>query len=174
MSLPPLATCEDNPPCAKLCYARKFHTGFAAHTAGKQWDSNWELYQSDPDRYFASITDQLSGYKNIKLFRWHVGGDIPDQNYIDGMYYLSKKIWWIDFLAYTRRDWALPYSTKNLKIVRSLWLGEVDSERDRRDLKYPWFKVLPKGEPATCQGGCDRCAVCWYLKPGTGMTVNLH
>jgi len=174
VSLPPLLTCVENPPCAELCYARKFHTGFARHTAGVKWDHNLEAYRSDPVQYFNSIIEQLRNNLNIRLFRWHVGGDIPDQIYLEGMYHVSREIRHIDFLAYTRRDWAVPASGINFNVIRSLWLEEKDDEEERKSLPYPWFKVVPKGEPATCTGNCDRCARCWHLKPGEGITVNLH
>jgi len=104
VSLPPLVSCVDNPPCAELCYARKFHAGFARHTAGVKWDQNYDFYLEHPNGYFMDIHEQLYRKKNISLFRWHVGGDIPDKNYFMGMENLAELLLRISFLAYTRRD----------------------------------------------------------------------
>jgi len=169
VSLPPVITCEINPPCAEKCYAKKFYSGFAAHKVAPLWDANYAAYLYSPDEYFESIISQLSIMKNHRLFRWHVSGDIVDSRYLEGMIEVSNAIASMDFLAFTRRSWAFGRQSKNLNIVRSLWLTDPVA-----DPYYPWLKVIPKGVTATCTGSCSSCGDCWHLEGGEGRTVNLH
>jgi len=189
VSLPPLVTCVDNPPCATLCYARKAYEGYAAATAGLAWRDNLMFYLSDPSGYFNAIIEALARKRpqvgsEPRYFRWHVGGDIPDEAYFDGMHKVAALLPGWRFLAYTRRPWAwsadykytLGQMPENLRIIRSLWLTDpVD------DPTHPWFKVHAKGEalPTTstsqpCSGSCSECKLCWSLKPGHGVHIELH
>ncbi len=174
VSLPPVLTCEKNPPCHDLCYARKYYERGIFKATQQSWDNNLEFYTSDADGYFSQITDFLLHNKNLRLFRWHVSGDIVDMDYFKGMILVAKYNPSIDFLAYTRRSYALEKTMHNLNVVRSLWLEEIDNPAERASLSYPWFKVVPKDAEATCSGDCNSCAICWHLNPGQGMTVNLH
>jgi hypothetical protein len=129
------------------------------------------FYQTDPAGYFDAIETWLRHRRKLPgYFRWHVSGDMPDQDYLRRMVTLAQGLPAIRFLAYTRRDY--PYTgdySPNLVLVKSLWLDENHAVKH-----MPWFKVLPAHVPASCPGSCTHCHTCWYLNPGQGVTINLH
>ena len=185
VSLPPIVTCVPKPPCAGLCYARKAYDGYARTSCKPAWDENLAFYKADPHGYFDAIIQTLAHMKRTedrRYFRWHVGGDIPDEAYLDGMYKVAYLMPGWNFLAYSRRPYAWTHAQgseeiagpRNLRVLRSLW---IDS--DGIDHQHPWFKVLLPNEPVPkgmdlCSGSCATCKRCWHLEPGQGMAIYLH
>lgn len=173
ISLPPIETCVDDPPCAKLCYARKAYERYSRNVAGVAWRENLRIYREDPERYFAEIAAYLEEHR-VSFFRWHVGGDIPDESYFAGMLGLADAFPDTQFLAFSRRPWSWGRHGKygTLVVVRSVWLT------DTYDPKWPSFIVRPKDEllePATaCLGSCASCKACWFMQPGDVRFIHLH
>lgn len=178
ISLPPLVTCIDNPPCAAKCYARKAYEGYAAHTCGPAWDENLAEYKADAASYFGQITRFLHQHPQTTHFRWHVSGDIPDAVYYSYMLAVAVMNPTVKFLCYSRKSFLLPPPfgaiPANFTMLRSIWLDEVDPEL----YKGRWFKVVPKDVPIdpalACPGRCDKCYACWNLKAGEGRVIHLH
>lgn len=170
VSLPPIRTCVRNPPCAKDCYARRAYDGYGRATTRPAWDENLRFYRKNPYGYFTSIVEYLWEHK-AKYFRWHVGGDIPSQDYYRGMQAVATLCPDVKFLAYSRRQWAWGREPENLIVLRSYWLGEPLG-------KEAGFVVVPKDEPIplelACIGRCSDCHVCWNLAPGEKRVIHLH
>lgn len=171
VSLPPLQTCVENPPCAKLCYARKAYEVYAKSTAAPAWDENLAYYKADRIGYFGDIGRYIER-KKPPYFRWHVGGDIPDTNYLHHMTNLAWEYPETNFLAYSRRPWAWGRRAENFIVLRSYWIDEPISQE-------AGFKVVPKGVPiyppdAVCPGSCVDCKECWHLDDGDVRFIHVH
>jgi hypothetical protein len=115
--------------------------------------------------------------RNIKYFRFHVGGDIPNQQYYDLMVMTAKVCPDIKFLTYTKK-YDLDFGTPpdNLSIVISTWPGWDLPPKECADL--PWSYVQDNTEDRvmnaiTCPGLCESCRVCWDLKR-LGKNVEFH
>lgn len=175
LNLPPLVTCIENPPCAKLCYARRAYEGYAQNTCKPAWDGNLRLWQESIPLFQQALDAWLAKYKPA-YFRWHASGDIPDRDYWRMMLRVAIKNPETRFLCYSKRSYAWSDAEHiayipNLRILQSLWIGEHDY-----DLFHPWFRVLSKDDPAepTCPGSCSNCLICWHLLTGEGRMIRLH
>jgi hypothetical protein len=168
VSLPPIITCPDNAPCAKLCYARKMFEGYSRHAVGKTWTNNLLVYKDDPIQYFDEIKWFLQ--KNPpRYFRYHVGGDIPDDKYFTGMVDLAEEFPHTFFLAFTRREYRSPIN--NLILKQSIWLNEQPK------CSFGNTMVIQKEQPAPngyrlCPGKCDECHLCWDST--SNVAIHLH
>lgn len=127
VSLPSTQTCRPDAPCMIKCYARRMER--LRSNVRDAWARNLDIYKADPASYWL----QLRAYCSmITAFRLHVGGDIPDPEYLRGMIRLARQCPSCQFLAFTKRaEWvndeisslksqkkALP---KNLHLVISNW-----------------------------------------------------
>ena len=93
------------------------------------WTRNLDIYRNNPESYWLQLRAHCS---MVSAFRFHVGGDIPDIQYLEGMIKLARDCKNCQFLVFTKRaEWvndkisalkkqkkALP---KNLHIVISNW-----------------------------------------------------
>jgi hypothetical protein len=99
-------------------------------------------------------------------FRWHVSGDIQDQDYLERMKKTARQYTKIKFLAFTKRlDLTFRYLPNNLSIIASMWPGWGHP----KSVKLPkaWMQDgfenrIPK-KSWECKGSCDECHVCWNL-----------
>ena len=171
LSLPPgpEGSCRKDAPCwtSGLCYARKAWRQYP--NVREAWTRNWDLWKENP----AEFEDQVNAYVSEKKpprFRWHSGGDIPDQNYFDMMVRVATKNPGTKFLAFTKRyGLDLDHKCDNLSIVLSRWPGlEFPEELD--DKPQAHFKDGDKstGSGAPCAGSCKKCNMCWTLGEGGG------
>ena len=177
VSLTPGEACGRGVPCHKRCYAMKF---LYRKEVRKAWQENYLLAAQDHRNYFTQIYEYL--YKCfVKLqrkpafFRWHVGGDFLDQNYLDCVVSLAERLPTVKFLAFTKRhdlDYrALPV---NLTVVFSMWPGWGTT---RKQMPRAWMQDGTETRvPANalhCPGGCTDCGMCWNLKD-LGRDVVFH
>jgi len=146
-------------------------------TTRQSWDMNSHLAHTEPETYFSMI-DQYLAKKEPTLFRWHVAGDILDQNYVDQMVELAQKYPQTKFLAFTKMH-ELDYSAapSNLSIVASRWPG--DSLQPTTDLRQAWMQDgtetrVPENT-LECSGSCSTCNACWDLKAlNKDVLFNIH
>lgn len=162
VSLPPVLTCRLGVPCAQDgCYAKRSYVLWGARPA---WDENFALLQSDRAEYFRQIADAIAR-RRFAWFRWHVGGDIVDQHYLDQMCHIAEQFFDTQFMAYTKQ-YDLRYCVpENLVVIASMWPGYGDP--DRITLPRFWMQDgtewrVPPGA-FTCPGQCENCRVCWSL-----------
>jgi len=184
ISLPPIVTCRKNVPCAELCYAMKAYRMYPGVRAS--WDGNLAAYKQHASGYFWQIHQEIKRAKSVKVFRWHVGGDIPDMEYLLGMITLAAANPAVEFLCFTKRYELLAGYVadgsrfpKNLKIVVSMWPGlKVPDGLER--FPKAWMrdtKCLDKRIPAgarKCPGKCTACGLCWKLPAGKSVVFQLH
>jgi hypothetical protein len=171
ISLPPIKTCVKGVPCANgKCYALKAWRQYPG--VREAWQHNLECYLRDHVRYFHDISDYIRD-KELDYFRWHVGGDIPDGRYLDGMVWVAYDRPSTQFLAYTKRYEFFPLRLPdNLRLVVSAWPGY----RLPRNLGAPiaWLshdhRINRKRDVIECPNNCDKCLQCF----GTTRDVVFH
>jgi len=170
LSLTPITSCRPDAPCAKECYAMKSYRMYKETRAA--WDWNYNFWNEDPLAFTLALSRQLSELKP-KFFRWHVGGDIPCDLYLEMMCHIAYVLPDTKFLAFTKQyeivnmfiheGYQIP---KNLKIIFSAWPGlKLDNPhylpvawmQDGSEDRYEEQEILE------CHGQCDACGMCWNL-----------
>ncbi|HNR13921.1 MAG TPA: hypothetical protein PKM59_11465 [Thermodesulfobacteriota bacterium] len=167
ISLPRGVGCPADAPCMKRgqCYCR----AFARYpTTIKAHQHNLAVLEESRDKYFESICWFLSA-NQPRFFRWHVCGDVVDQDYFNRMCDVARKFPNIKFLVFTKRH-ELDFSgrPKNLTVIASMWpkWGDLKLVRKKR-LPVAWVQNgtedrVPKSA-LECHGGCENCGMCWHL-----------
>jgi len=185
ISLPPCTSCDMSLPCfqggRKTCYSMKFYDLRAS--VRDSWTQNWKVWSVDPAGYFYEI-EEIVRRRKPDMFRFHVGGDIPDPEYLQRMCGLAAAMPETKFMAFTKRyDWAwdarkfLPF---NLQIVLSAWPGVTIPAKYKRRFPVAWMRDPKDPDPRIpksafeCDGGCDKCGMCWLLKPGCAVVFEKH
>jgi len=164
ISMTPIKACNNCAACKKSCYALKAYRMYKATKAA--WDHNFSLASKNRGEYFASIDGYLR-YKSPKLFRWHVAGDILDQDYLDSMITLAVKHPDTKFLCFTKMH-HLNFGTvpANLSIILSMF--PTMKEPNRQGLSIAWMQDgTEKRIPDTfisCPGNCETCGLCFELQ----------
>ena len=181
-SLPPGKTCAYDVPCGPDCYANKMCRIYP--TVRASWEYNYKLLQGDcwGDIFVDDIVAAINK-KNIKLFRWHVGGDIFSKAYLDNICLIAKKVPDTQFWAFTKQFNILDGYTgkipKNLTIILSIWPPHLPSDELKEKYGCCYFQdkeetyVVPD-DAFVCQGDCEECQVCTYLVPGESVVIYKH
>jgi hypothetical protein len=166
ISFPPIKSCSNNIPCTDKCYALKSYRMYP--NVKKAWEHNLELLNKDRDLFFKEISFFIVA-KSPKYFRWHVSGDIQDQDYLERMKFLANSFPKTKFLAFTKQH-SLNFENlpPNLSIIASMWPGWGNPKSTW--LPKAWMQdgteTRIPGEAFECSGCCDSCHVCWELKKG--------
>lgn len=171
VSLTPVVSCPPNVPCSKICYAMgSYRLRQNVRTA---WDDNYNFWASDPIGFFTAIDKYLASTKRpIKFFRWHVGGDIPSQRYLNSMCGIARDFDNIKFLAFTKNH-LLDFSLipDNLTIIASMWVKWGNANVP---LRKAWYQdgteTRIPSNALECHGNCETCGLCWNL-PSIGRDV---
>jgi len=169
VSLTPIKSCGNCSSCSKDCYAKKAYRMYPA--VKNAWDSNLDLAKNDPELYFQGIIDHLNIKRGrpLNIFRWHVSGDILDQNYLDNIVKIAKTFKNIKFLCFTKMfnlDFEKASKIKNLCIVFSIF---PDMELPKNLYRFP-FAFMQDGTETRiknsieCFGDCSACFMCWNLQ----------
>ena len=183
VSLPPVKTCHNCAECSKKCYAKRIYARLPV--CKNQYDSNYELYKSDPKKYFEDINTVL---KNSTFFRFHVSGDIPDAEYFEGMIKACRKNKHCKVLCFTKNYEVVNNFLKarrklpvNLHLIFSIW----DNTPYENPYKLPTAHVLYKDGHTTaknpthlCDGNCFKCFIhdkgCIGLERGESVVFKQH
>lgn len=101
-SLPVEPTCNHDAPCYKnkVCYCLKGCQAFA-NVVGAYY-KNWRLYNENPESYEEKCYN-LIRYSGLKLVRCFDCGDLPDENYLELLVRVAKKLPDVRFLSYTKK-----------------------------------------------------------------------
>lgn len=121
ISLPPILTCEKNIPCSKEgCYALKIYK--LRPIVRNAWDENYKFYINNSNEYFKKISLYIkSKRKTPERFRWHVSGDIIDNDYLDGIKEVCFENKETNFLIFTKKKLDYNLIPNNLTIRFSNW-----------------------------------------------------
>lgn len=183
VSLPAYKTCISNAPCFKICYAAKIAR--LRKTVCDAYERNYAIWRSDPMEYFKQIEDAI---KMSRFFRFHVSGDIVDEEYFARMVDVAYRNQKCDILCFTKKyDIVNQYIDDgleipdNLHIIFSVW----ETLRCKNPHNLPEAHVKLKNGLRTyrkdakfCNGNCANCATtergCWVLKSGEQIVFNQH
>lgn len=164
-SMAPGHTCGNCSACLPYCYDVKACFQYPNVMTARA--ENTAMMRLDMGLTFMLIDKYISTRKANKYFRWHVSGDILNDQYFDNMVRIARRHPdWV-FWTYTKRydivnRWldvngadALP---KNLSVMFSVWNGVACPNR----YNMPTFTCIQDGmEPAPgewrCPGNCDTC-----------------
>ena len=175
VSLVPGVGCPSHRACSKSCYAKRLV--YSRPTLRRAWGANAWLALHHRDKYFSDIFHLVS-VLTPRFFRWHVAGDILDQDYLNRMIELVNRTQHTQHLAFTKRH-ELDFRNlpSRLTVVFSMWNGTGDPEAARRQgLACAWVRNRKDPDPRIppdaidCPGGCDECGACWAL-PSLGRDV---
>lgn len=186
INLPPLQTCRENAPCAKLCYARKGNWTY--NNVKKSHLNNLEHFKTNSEDFFNEIIKTLNnGDILYRFFRWHSSGDIPNLTYLMGMVRVARECPQTKFLAFTKKfelvNMYLSINVElpsNLKIVYSAWDKNFEVPNP---YNLPVTYVMFKNEEDNpqipefaipCVGKCYQCKSCWTLERGQSVVFKQH
>lgn len=161
--------------CIKDCYAMKAYKQYP--NVRKAWDFNLKQAKTNRSAYFGSLVKYLTK-KKPRMFRWHVAGDILDQNYLDWMDKIADMFPNTKFLAFTKM-FKLDYSKApdNLSIVWSAWPGMPMPERKTGVAGIAWMQngseTRIPDNAIECSGNCEDCGMFWSLRD-LGRDVYFH
>lgn len=187
ISLPPVITCRNCSSCKHYCYAVRSYNRFTDTAAG--WNENYMLFLTDPDRYFNEIS---AAVKLQRFFRWHVSGDIVNQDYFRGMIRVAIENPKVEFLAFTKAYHIVNAAIaagavipENLHLLFSAAPGVVMENPYKIpechiNFADPALNTYKGGAEYEyhCTGNCTECAVngcgCFFLKPGDVTIIDQH
>lgn len=124
-----------------------------------------------------------------RFFRFHVSGDIPDDDYFAHMVAIAARNPHCEILCFTKKfpivnrfldmsGGALP---ENLHVLFSGWKGltmENPYNLPEAHVLYRDGTTTAKPGYISCGGNCSSCAVtgcgCWVLKRGQQIVFNEH
>ena len=182
VSLIPVADCRNCSTCSRLCYDLRndMYPG-TMQTRAK----NSAIARTQIDKFFFEISLACGAFK---FFRWHVGGDILNGEYFEGMVKVALQNPGTTFLAFTKcydivNDYvAAGYEIpSNFQIIFSDWPGANMCNPFDFPTSSPVFAdgtTAAKPNAIECGGNCSECAImgagCWTLKKGEGVKFNAH
>lgn len=184
VSLPAGITCDKNAPCFNLCYANKIARFRKA--VKNSYDKNYDVLKRSPEDYWTQVKYVM--FTNTH-FRFHVSGDIPDEEYLINMVSACRMNSHCDAMCFTKKYEIVNKYIEdgnqipnNLHIIFSAWPGfEMKNPN-----KFPEAHVLfNDGSCGTdvkksvmCSGNCTDCAItgagCWTLKKGQNVVLKQH
>lgn len=183
VSLPAGPTCRSDCECSKKCYALRLERLRPSVRAA--YRNNYELLQSDPTTYWREVEASVM---MSRFFRFHVSGDIPDQDYLVHMVQLAERNPHCEILCFTKK-----YSIvngflycggkfpKNLHLILSAWRGtEMENPfgLPEAHVLYRDGTTTAGDNPVQCNGNCAECARtdggCWSLSPGQQVLFREH
>lgn len=183
VSFPSLLTCIKCD-CNKICYAHKLEK--LRPSVRQSYLHNWNLYKSDRETYWREIeaTIMLS-----RFFRFHVSGDIPDQDYIHRMIDVANRHQHCEILCFIKkfdmcnkeiseRKGELP---NNLHLIYSGWKNlkmKNPYNLPEAHVRYRDGTTTAMEEAIECDGDCTECAItdsgCWVLEKGEQVVFTQH
>lgn len=182
VSLPAVTTCKDCG-CASKCYARKLER--LRPSVRNAYSHNLNLLNNSPDTYWRELEAAIM---MSRFFRFHVSGDIPNENYLKHMVNIAWRNQHCQILCFTKRfefvnnllnsGGKLP---SNLHLIFSGWPGLYMDNPYNLPEAHVRFKdgsTTAGNHAMECSGNCSECAIvdggCWSLKYGEQVVFNEH
>lgn len=182
ISLRPILDCGNCSSCSRSCY--DFRNDFIYDSQYRSRAKNFVVWTKNPRLYF----DEISTFcKRQVSFRWHIGGDIVNDEYLKGMIRVAKENKHCRFLCFTKmfslcnEYFSKHRKPRNLQIIYSGWVGQDMDNPHNFPTAHP---IFPSGETSAmdgaklCTGNCSECLIsrkgCWSLKKGEQITFIAH
>ena len=182
VSLIPVYNCTNCTQCKGLCYDLRNDCCYPG--CRNKRAVNAAILEADPERYFKEINE---GVKMLDFFRWHIGGDIVNDYYLEKMIWIAEQNPKCEFLAFTKSfgivnnyldSNKLP---KNLHIIFSAWTGMEMDNGHNMPTSHPLFAdgtTTAHKSAIYCTGNCTECAKsktgCWVMKNGDEVIFPAH
>lgn len=184
VSLPAKITCEACG-CWQKCYAAKIER--LRPSVREAYKKNLEILNSDPTQYWNEVEASV---KMSRFFRFHVSGDIPNEDYLIKMIELASRNQHTEILCFTKRYGIVNKVISeldgnklpdNLHLILSGWKDYAMNNPYNLPEAHVFYKdgTTTASESAkTCGGNCTECAMesggCWTLKNGEQIVFNEH
>ena len=183
VSLPAGVTCRSDCKCREKCYALKIER--LRPNVRNAYKSNYELLKTDPSTYWREVEASIM---MSRFFRFHVSGDIPDDEYLSNMGRVAERNPHCKILCFTKKyDIVNKYLSSgrtfpdNLQIVLSAWVGmEMNNPYDLPEAHviYRDGSTTAREDAIQCGGNCSECATtdggCWTLQRGQQVVFKEH
>lgn len=180
VSFPVGVTCREDAPCYSKCYARKMQTLYPR--VYNAWKNNLDFYKNEPERFFEEL---LCYFKLNNYFRMFVGGDIPDQKFIDNLMIIAGLAPNCKILLFTKKYELVNNSLSkynkpnNLVIILSNWrYWTCDNIYNLPTANYYTNENLVPSGAFICKDKCESCILnncgCFNLKDGDSVYFKLH
>lgn len=181
LSVPPYITCDSSLHCWPDCYAARMKN-YAPSTA-TAWKRNLDLYMNNKSMYWKAV-QYLTAIDTA--FRYFVGGDIVDTDYLKGIVETAKINTSCRYLVFTKkyslvnRYFENHEKPENLVILFSVDFGQDEPENPHN---FPLVHVVESLENIpnnwiVCGGNCFDCICrntgCWTLKAGDRLAILKH
>ena len=169
VSLAPIIACGANcRVCAGICYDIKACLFRKQVLDARARNTVLALYERD--EYFEEIDRKMTNRRKHKVFRWHVGGDIPDSDYFERMIENARKhpdfvIWTYTKQYHIVNDYVRSHGgniesaiPSNLSIMYSVWDGLTCDN----PYGFATFECVLDGHEwpigvHKCNGACHEC-----------------
>ena len=180
-SVSPILTCAKDVPCGHLCYAHSMEKRYPG--VKESWARNLELLKQYHGDVFVDDMCAAIDKKKVGLFRWHVGGDIFADWYLDDMCRIAERCSDVKFWAFTKQFGIIEKYTgkipKNLNVVLSIWPPHVPSDELKEKYGCCYFQDAEGNydvpdDAFVCEGDCEMCQVCVSLKPPESVVILKH
>ena len=182
VSLPAVVTCRNDCECVKKCYAKKLER--IRKNVRNAYAANYELLLSDPTTYWREVEASIM---MSRFFRFHVSGDIPDEEYLKNMIDVAGRNKHCEILCFTKKydlvnhvlhNEELP---DNLHLIFSAWRNlDMNNEYNLPEahVRYRDGSTTAAEDAVECEGNCTECATtnrgCWTLARGQQVVFNEH
>lgn len=182
VSLPSVVTCRECA-CQQKCYARKLER--LRPSVARAYKRNLDILKNDSDTYWREVE---AAVMLSRFFRFHVSGDIPDNQYLLRMVHVAQRNQHCHILCFTKKyelinDYLASGEVfpENLHMILSAWKGlEMKNPfmLPEAHVRYRDGSTTARADAKDCGGNCSECACtddgCWTLKSGEQVIFNEH
>lgn len=182
VSLPSVITCRECA-CQNKCYARKLERLRPA--VRNAYKHNLDVLNNDPHTYWREVEASIM---MSRFFRFHVSGDIPDDEYLANMVSIANRNTHCEILCFTKKfEIVNEFIAKggnlpcNLHLIFSGWIGlEMNNpyQLPEAHVRYRNGFTTAREDAVNCSGNCTECAQtdggCWTLKNGEQVVFDEH
>lgn len=187
VSLPAGVTCRCDCGCYSKCYAAKIER--LRPNVKKCYQKNLDLLLNDPQTFWREVEAAIM---MSRYFRFHVSGDIPNEDYLDHMIEICRRQKHCQVLCFTKKfdivnkklaemeknGEVLP---ENLHLIFSGWKGlkmENPYKLPEAHVRFKDGTTTARPGAKKCGGNCTNCALtetgCWTIGRGEQVEFNEH
>lgn len=183
VSLPAGITCRGDCECNQKCYAKRLER--LRKNVHQAYEHNYKLLNDSPDIFWREVEASIM---MSRFFRFHVSGDIPNDDYLHKMIEIAERNSHCEVLCFTKKyDIVNTYLDsgksipKNLHLVFSIWRNlacDNSHSLPEAHVRYRDGTTTAVDTAVECSGNCTECAItdggCWTLKKGEQVIFNEH